>query len=258
MTARGDGVGDVGITHIRLAGASALLAASGVLAIAGSAQRWWPACQIGAFDSGECWGLQDDAYDYTYPSSSWTPVGMAAELHGIGMLLLAVAVLLLPGILLGRRPGLVLSISAVVVAVATAVVAAAQWRSGFEGQVVPVPGSGVAVTLSWLGLPALVIALAVSTVLHPPLVSPPQRVWTGRLVVMACLVANNPIFHFVAASILVGYTSYDTNPWSEAVGGLLLVVASRFLWLANYRDPVAAAGSGGDPMPQRDRLPQAS
>jgi hypothetical protein len=69
--------------------------------------------------------LQGDPYDYILltEGSEWEPVGVAAGLHGVAMMLLAVAVLLLPGILLGRRPGLVLSISAVVVAVATAVVA---------------------------------------------------------------------------------------------------------------------------------------
>jgi hypothetical protein len=174
------------------------------------------------------------------------------------MMCLAVAVLLLPRLLTGRRPGRVLSLSAVVVAVATAVVATAQWRSGLEGQVVTVPGLGAAATLSWLGLPALAIGAVVSTVLHPPRVSPPQRVWTGRLVVMGLLVANNPIFSLMAASMVVGYMSYDTTPWSEAVGGLFLIGASRFLWLTDHRDTPPHSGGGDAAVPGHARLTQTS
>jgi hypothetical protein len=203
--------------------------------------------------------LQGDPYDYILltEGSEWEPVGVAAGLHGVAMMLLAVAVLLLPRLLVGRRPSLTLSLSAVVVAVATAVVAAAQWRSGFEGQLVTFPGLGIAATLSWVGLPALAIALVVSTVLHPTLVSPPQRVWTGRLVVMACLVANNPIFSLMAAAMVFGYMSYDTTPWSEAVGGLFLIVASGFLWLTNHREPPLDVASGGAAVPRHARLTQA-
>ena len=226
-------------THMGLA-ASTLLAAAGVLAIAAAAQRWWSACEIGAFDTSSCLRLQDNAYNYTVPSDSWVPVGSAAELQGVAMLFLAIAVLLLPAALTGRRPRLVLSIAAVVVSVGIAVSAAVTWLSGYAGQVVTMPGMWLPVMLWWLGLPALVGASFAFASVGPV----PVRVGVQRWAVVACVLASTPpVTQLFVAPMLSFYQSHDMIPWSEAVGGMLLIGASVFLALASYRHPLPDAAS---------------
>ena len=234
-------------THMGLA-ASTLLAAAGVLAIAAAAQRWWSACEIGAFDTSSCLRLQGNDYNYTVPSDSWVPVGSAAELQGVAMLFLAIAVLLLPAALTGRRPRLVLSIAAVVVSVGIAVSAAVTWLSGYAGQVVTMPGMWLPVMLWWLGLPALVAASAASA---GPV---PVRVGVQRWAVVACVLASTPpLPQLFVAPMLFFYQSHDIIPWSEAVGGMLLIGASVFLALASYRHPLPDAASADASVTQQAR-----
>jgi hypothetical protein len=75
---------------------------------------------------------------------------------------------------------------------------------------------------------------------------------------MGLLVANNPISSLMAAVMVVGYMSYDTTPWSEAVGGLFLIGASRFLWLTDHRDTPPHSGGGDAAVPGHARLTQTS
>ncbi|WP_166392045.1 hypothetical protein [Nocardioides ochotonae] len=76
----------------RRAVVSLLLAVSGLLAVAGARERWWPACRPGDFDTPRCLALQDDRYDFTAMPESWVPVGQAAELAGAAYAALALAV----------------------------------------------------------------------------------------------------------------------------------------------------------------------
>jgi hypothetical protein len=149
------------------------------------------------------------------------------------MLFLAIAVLLLPAALTGRRPRLVLSIAAVVVSVGFAVLAAVTWLSGRAGQVVTVPGMWLPFTLWVFGLPALVAAAAASA---GPV---PVRVGVQRWAVVVCVLASTPLVaQLFVAPMLFAYGSHDTIPWSEAVGGVFLIGASVFLGLASYRHPL--------------------
>ena len=80
---------------------SGLLATSGVLYLMAASQRWWPACKLGRFDEPGCVRVQNDDYGYLVPSGPWTPAGDAAQLAGIALVCLAVAVAVLP--CCGRR-----------------------------------------------------------------------------------------------------------------------------------------------------------
>ena len=83
----------VGQASWRVVTCAGLLLASGAITIAASAQRWWPACKLGAFDHGDCLVLRDDAFDVVSHPGPWTPVGATIELYGVGLVLLAVALL---------------------------------------------------------------------------------------------------------------------------------------------------------------------
>lgn len=229
----------------RLAGASALLALSGVLTVAASAQRWWPACAVGDFDTGDCVGLQDHAYDYVVPSDPWVPVGAAAQLHGVAMLLLAGAVLLLPGLLSGRRLGRGFVITTVVVSVGIAAMAVQTLLSGFAGQVVAVPGLWLPGLVWVFGWPALMVASAASAEDAPP------RVKVGRWAVVGCVLVGNPFAQFLIVPLLLAYASHDMTPWAEAVGGVILIGAAGLVWLTAHRDSLSGQGSAANAAPQR-------
>lgn len=149
------------------------------------------------------------------------------------MLLLAVTVLLLPGVLYGRRPGRVLTLAAIVVSAGVAVAALPTLLSGIEGEVVSLRSMWLPGVLYLLGLPALLIVWAARAT------PAPRRVWLARwAVVIWLIVANNLlILHLMVAPAILMYSSHDTTPWAEAVGGVLLVGASVFLWLTVHRNP---------------------
>ena len=160
---------------------------------------------------------------------------MAAELHGTGMLLFAVAVLLLPGVLNGRWPGRMLTLAAIVVSTGVALAGLSTLLSGLEGAVVSLPAMWLPAVLYLLGLPALlIISVARAS-------TAPRRVRLARWAVVMCLVvANNElILHLMVAPLILMYSSYDTTPWAEAVGGVILIATSVFLWLAIPRTPPA-------------------
>lgn len=203
---------------------SALLGASGLLCVAAAAVRWSPACGPGGFDNGACLAVQDDAYDFTDPRSPWSPVGHSAELYGISLLLLAVAIVILPQLLLGRHPARVHHVSALVVAAGVGATGVRIWLSGHADSVVELPG-GVVTALLWaLAWPGLVVTLltqgAVRQVVH-------QR-W--HVAVGACLALASPVPQIFVPTIVLGYVSYDTTPWSEAVGGIFLIAAAALVW----------------------------
>ena len=191
-------------------GAATLLGASGLLTVAAAAERWWPSCGLGSFDTDACLRVQDDAYD---------SMG-AAELQGLGLLLLAAAVVLLPAVLTGRRQATPVNLATWVVAGGVAAVAVVTWLSGRAGEVVTVPGLWVGAVLWLVAFPVLVICLAATG--GPA----PGRGEAGRWALVAFLVASNPLGDLVLTPLLLGYTSHDTTPWTGAVSGLFLMAAA--------------------------------
>jgi hypothetical protein len=211
------------------------LMASGLLAVAAAVQRWWPACVPGDLDSLACLTMQDSAHDFMVPNEGWAPGAGAAALYGVGLLLLAVACVVLPGLLVGSAPGLQLTVASWVVALGTAVVGAVTTLSGVRGQVVTVPGHEVAAVLWVLG-PIVLATLG--------LVS--GRLTSGRfgwrMGAVAALVVGNPVAQFLFAPAILGYVSHDTTPWAEAVGGAGLALGGAFLLVACRPAPHPATG----------------
>ena len=73
------------------------LMASGGLLYAASWQRWAGACPWrGDQETQKCETRMDHLYDFLPPLEPWMPVGVAAQLAGASLLVLAVAVLALP------------------------------------------------------------------------------------------------------------------------------------------------------------------
>lgn len=207
------------------------LATSGLLAVAGARERWWPACPRGDYDTPRCLALQDDRYDYTAMREPWVPLGNAAELAGVSYAALALAVGLLPWLLLRSRTRLAWATSAVLGGTLIPL-AAAQWASGRAGEVVASPLL-VPVGLSWALLWPLVV-LAVLCLPSRP--GDPTALQQGARVLLATLLClSSPFGQFLAAPVMVGYVSHDTAPWTEATTGLLLIAASLAAWPATAR-----------------------
>ena len=222
-------------------GLSVLLVAAGLVAFAAAAERWWPACQFGTFDTERCLELQDHMYDYAWPREPWTSVGNAAELHAISLLLLAVAVALLPHVVLGLGPGRGLTwlVSYGVAAAGFATLSLMVWLSGWTGtpqEGLAMRASGVVLVWGWL---VLLIATLCREVLDE---SPrPGRPW--RVFVVLCFLGATPWSEFFLGPVWVGYTSHDTAPWVEGVSGVWLVLAGLAAW------PAAARQASSDKPP---------
>ncbi len=205
-----------------------LLAGAGVLFVAAAWQRWWPACRRGAFDTDSCVPLQSNEYDYLYVAAPWTPVGHAAELGGLALLLLAGAAALLPFVLLpGWRLRFRLPLAAVPAA-SLALLGVQGLASGVTGRVVSVPLTWPAV-LVWSFAVPVVLVLWVAAVLQ----SDPDRRTAWGLALAVVLVASTPLpVLLVLGPIAVDYVSHDTTPWSEAVMAAPLVLAALLVWPA--------------------------
>lgn len=203
---------------VRVARLSAglLLVASGALMYAASWQRWSGACAWGR-ESGRCDQLQDHRFDFVLPREPWEPVGVAAQLAGSSMLLLALVLPLLPLALTGRRPHLVMSAASAAVAVGVADLGLATLRSGLAGQVVDLL-SGPLAAASFVLLPVLLMVLAVTS-----------RRWSMAAALL--LFVATPLV--AAFSYAIG--PYDTQPWWEAVSGVFTAAGGLCLLVAAFR-----------------------
>ena len=163
----------------------------------------------------------DHLYDFLLPAEPWLPAGAAAQLAGASLLVLAFALLALPWALTGRRPGpgTVTALLATVLVMTD--VGLATLRSGLDGAVVS-PVAPDVVSWSWIvALPVLVGYLGVLS-----------RSWAGGAAAVL----------LVLASPLVAFSSYaigpfDTQPWWEAVSGLLTCAAGACVLVLAVRRP---------------------
>ena len=193
-------------------GVGVLLAASGALMYAASWQRWAGACPWGDVDGALCTIRQDHLYDFVAPTAPWEPVGDAAQLAGWSLLVLALAYVLLPWALTGRRPGVVSAAALVGAVLALGAVGVATLRSGLAGSVVPPISNDLALYVWIFVPPALLVRFAVAA-----------RGWT--LAATIWLVLATPLV--AAFSYAVG--PYDAQPWWEAISGLLTATAGLCL-----------------------------
>jgi hypothetical protein len=202
-----------------------LLAASGLLMIAASRERWWPACRLGDFESSRCLKMQDHRYDFLPPMDPWSPIGEAATLAGVSLVLLGVVAGGLPLLLpVARHRRLVAALQVVVaVGLATvglaAVASAAAGRPSWESLAAP---AGLVWVLVWPVTVILTTAWSSRVAVRPRL----------GLLGAGLLVGSSPLPQLFFAPLFVSYLSHDTSPWGEAVGGAFLVCAAVVLWLA--------------------------
>lgn len=227
---------------------SGLLATSGVLYLMAASQRWWPACKLGRFDEPGCVRVQNDDYGYLVPSGPWTPAGDAAQLAGIALVCLAVAVAVLPWLWAPRHVGVALATC--VPAAAIALMGVTTWGAGLSGSSVSgaegwVPLAGIV----WcFGLPSVLLIAAVVRMDDGP---PGTTRW--RVVAALLLGLANPLADYVIGSAAVGYVSHDYTPWVEAVSAVLLVSAALVTWPSTLgRAP--AGGPAPAPHPRDDQL----
>jgi hypothetical protein len=213
---------------------AALLALAGALWVAAAVQRWWPACPRSDFDSAACIELQDHLYDYVAPTAPWVPVGNAAELAGVAMVVLAFGVAVLPWLWEPVRPLACLAVA--VPAVAVLLVGVWTWRAGLTHEVVG--GAVLPAILVWsFVLPLALSAAAVATSRDG---RTPQRTRRWRVAAAVFLSLATPLAEVMFGPLLLGYMSHDSTPWTEIMTGTLLVAAAGAVWPATARSPRGA------------------
>lgn len=201
---------------------SLLLLASAVLLFLGAQHRWAVACPLGGNWSSEaCLMQQNHENALVLPSVPWTGDHTAALLVGLGYVLLAGALLLLPAAFaMGARPwqwaAMALG-SASVLALGTATA-----QSGAWGRVVETPG------LVLFGSAVVMPAALFLLLWRPHADSPPLGV--RRSTVVSLLALSTPLLHlFVVSRLLILYSSHDLAPWTEAAIVPLLLAAAVLL-----------------------------
>ena len=196
------------------------LVCSGVLLYAASWQRWATGpCGDGGTASA-CELRQDHRFDFLPPADPWEPVGRAAELGGLSLLVLALAVPVLPWALAGRRPGVVTAVAVVAAEAALVSVAVGAVRSGLDGAVRPTLLGEWSVTAWVLVLPAVLVRLSVAA-----------HGWARGAAI--ALVLGTPL----VAAFSYAPGPYDAQPWWEALAGCLTATGGVCLLVAAARRP---------------------
>ena len=201
---------------------AATLLASGGLLYAASWQRWAGACPWrGDRGTQACETRMGHLYDFLPPAEPWMPAGVAAQLAGASLLVLAVALLPLPWALTGRRPGRAFAVALLATVLVVIDVGLAALRSGLDGALVSPVASDVTVLLWILLLPLLFGCLAVLS-----------RGWEGRTAAVLLVLASPLVAFFTYA---IG--PFDAQPWWEAISGLLTCGAGACVLVEAIRRP---------------------
>ncbi|MGR7027017.1 hypothetical protein [Geodermatophilus sp. URMC 62] len=149
------------------------------------------------------------------------PAGVAAQLAGASLLVLAIALLPLPWALTGRKPGIPSAVALLATVLIVMGVGLAALRSGLEGTVVSPVGSNVTIWL-WLLVPPLLFA-GVAVV---------SRGWASGAAAVLLILAS-PLVAFVTYAI----GPWDAQPWWEATSGLLTCGAGACVLAEAMRRP---------------------
>jgi hypothetical protein len=163
----------------------------------------------------------DHLYDFLPPQEPWMPAGMAAQLAGASLLVLAIALLPLPWALTGRKPGIPSAVILLATVLSVTGVGLATLRSGLEGAVVSPVGSTTTIWLWILGPPLLFACVAVFS-----------RGWASVAAAVLLILASPLVAFFTYA---VG--PWDAQPWWEAVSGLLTCGAGVCVLVEAIRRP---------------------
>jgi hypothetical protein len=198
------------------------LMASGGLLYAASWQRWAGACPWrGNQETQKCNTRMDHLYDFLPPQEPWMPAGMAAQLAGASLLVLAVALVPLPWALSGRKLGLPSAVVLLATVLSVMGVGLAALRSGLEGAVVRPVGSNITIWL-WVLVPPLLFAC----------VAVFSRGWASGAAAVLLILASPLVAFFTYA---IG--PWDAQPWWEAVSGLLTCGAGACVLVEAIRRP---------------------
>ncbi|WP_138731796.1 hypothetical protein [Modestobacter excelsi] len=208
------------------------LVASGGLLYAASWQRWAGACPWrGDQETQKCETRMDHLYDFLPPQEPWMPAGVAAQLAGASLLVLAVALLPLPWALTGRKPGLPSAVALLATVLIVVGVALAALRSGLEGVVVSPVGSNVTISLWVLVPPFLFARVAVLS-----------RGWASSAAAVLLILASP-----LVASFTYAIGPWDARPWWEAISGLLTCGAGACVLVEAMRPPARRPDAGVEP-----------
>ncbi len=198
------------------------LMASGGLLYAASWQRWAGACPWrGDQETQKCETRMDHLYDFLPPQEPWMPAGVAAQLAGASLLVLAVALLPLPWALTGRKPGLPSAVALLATVLSVMGVGLAALRSGLKGAVVSPVGSEITISL-WVLIPPFLFAC----------VAVFSRGWAGGAAAVLLILASPLVAFFTYA---IG--PWDAQPWWEAISGLLTCGAGACVLVEAVRRP---------------------
>ena len=191
--------------------ASALLMISALLQAVAAAQRW-------AFTDAETVGsdrtIEDHLFDYVIPADPWVSVGTAATLFGLGYLLVGAALVCLgvAGRGAGRRAHSILPVS-LVAAAPFVLLGVHALASGLSGVASPI--QHLVATYGALALGAVQV---ITLILFAVLVRSRSWMWAiGVLLLIGVTVFGYIGAMFFIAPMIMGYQSYDTTPWSEAM-----------------------------------------
>ena len=215
--------------------AAVLFLVSAVLQFLAARQRWL------SDTSGllSPFALEDHLYDFTFPTEPSINIGSAALLWGIGTVLLAVAMAILAFVLV-PVPDPTRPVSSVRAATRTSRLLALLVGLGLLGIPTALAGihaavsgiagspSGLALVLAGGVLPGLLEVAGLCFLLVWAL----RRSWvTG--VAVALLFGTTFIGYLAAAfaigPMIVGYTSHDTTPWTEAVQAVCVAMTALAL-----------------------------
>jgi hypothetical protein len=198
------------------------LMASGGLLYAASWQRWAGACPWGGDQETQICGTRmNHLYDFLPPVEPWMPAGVAAQLAGASLLILAVALLPLPWALTGRRPGLPSAVALLATVLIVMDVGLAALRSGLEGAVVSPVAPDVTISL-WVLVPPFLFAYVASL----------SRGWASVAAAVLLILASPLVAFFTYA---IG--PWDAQPWWEAISGLLTCGAGACVLVEAIRRP---------------------
>jgi hypothetical protein len=163
----------------------------------------------------------DHLYDFLPPVEPWMPAGVAAQLAGASLLVLAVALLPLPWALTGRKPELHSALALLATVLIVMGVGLAALRSGLEGAVVSPVAPDVTIPLWVLVPPFLYAYLAVLS-----------RGWAGSAAAVLLVLASP-----LVASLTYAIGPWDAQPWWEAISGLLTIGAGACVLVEAIRRP---------------------
>ena len=191
--------------------AAVLFLVASALQLSASFQRW---VVFRGSRTGDDRSAEDHLYDYSYPYDPWEPIGTAAQVYGVGLLLTAVGVLILPlGVAAMRQPrtrfGVVLAIVEIVLAVLVAgalgIDGAHALISGLTGTPSPLQHTGAVGWIALLGLIGLGVTWHSSRAAIATCAFLIGSTWLGYLLAA-----------FFIAPLFAG-GSHDTTPWTETV-----------------------------------------